>query len=297
MTMNQDVIITCALTGAGDTVRKSPHVPVTPEQIARSAVEAADAGAAAVHIHVRDPETGAPSRDPRLYREVVERIRETGTDVVVNLTAGMGGDLVIDPEEPLRHLPGTDLVGGLDRLPHVEDLLPDICTLDCGSLNFGDGSNLYVSTPDMLRTGARRVQELGVRPELEIFDTGHLWFAKQLRTEGLLDDPTVFQLCMGIPWGAPADPGVLQSMVNMLPEGAQWASFALGRMQMPWVAQSVLLGGHVRVGLEDNLYLGKGVKATNAQLVERAVTIVEAMGARVATPDEARLKLGLKPRG
>ncbi|MEU9900267.1 3-keto-5-aminohexanoate cleavage protein [Streptomyces phaeochromogenes] len=297
MTMNQDVIITCALTGAGDTVRKSPHVPVTPEQIARSAVEAADAGAAAVHIHVRDPETGAPSRDPRLYREVVERIRETGTDVVINLTAGMGGDLVIDPEEPLRHLPGTDLVGGLDRLPHVEDLLPDICTLDCGSLNFGDGSNLYVSTPDMLRTGARRIQELGVRPELEIFDTGHLWFAKQLRTEGLLDDPTVFQLCMGVPWGAPADPGVLQSMVNMLPEGAQWASFALGRMQMPWVAQSVLLGGHVRVGLEDNLYLGKGVKATNAQLVERAVTIVEAMGARVATPDEARLKLGLKPRG
>ncbi|MEV4032144.1 3-keto-5-aminohexanoate cleavage protein [Streptomyces umbrinus] len=297
MTMNQDVIITCALTGAGDTVRKSPHVPVTPEQIASSAVEAADAGAAAVHIHVRDPETGAPSRDPRLYREVVERIRETGTDVVINLTAGMGGDLVIDPEEPLRHLPGTDLVGGLDRLPHVEDLLPDICTLDCGSLNFGDGSNLYVSTPDMLRTGARRIQELGVRPELEIFDTGHLWFAKQLRTEGLLDDPTVFQLCMGIPWGAPADPGVLQSMVNMLPEGAQWASFALGRMQMPWVAQSVLLGGHVRVGLEDNLYLGKGVKATNAQLVERAVTIVEAMGARVATPDEARLKLGLKPRG
>ncbi|MFE9643261.1 3-keto-5-aminohexanoate cleavage protein [Streptomyces sp. NPDC006365] len=295
--MNQDVIITCALTGAGDTVRKSPHVPVTPEQIAASAVQAAEAGAAAVHIHVRDPETGAPSRDPRLYREVVERIKETGTDVVINLTAGMGGDLVIDAEKPLKQLPGTDLVGGLARLPHVEDLLPDICTLDCGSLNFGDGSNLYVSTPDMLRTGAKRVQELGVRPELEIFDTGHLWFAKQLLAEGLLDDPTVFQLCMGIPWGAPADPGVLQSMVNMLPDGAQWASFALGRMQMPWVAQSILLGGHVRVGLEDNLYLGKGVKATNAQLVERAVTIIEALGARVATPDKARLKLGLKPRG
>ncbi|MFD8571430.1 3-keto-5-aminohexanoate cleavage protein [Streptomyces sp. NPDC057694] len=294
--MNQDVVITCALTGAGDTVRKSPHVPVTPEQIAASAVQAAEAGAAAVHIHVRDPETGAPSRDPRLYREVVERIKETGTDVVINLTAGMGGDLVVDPDEPLRHLPGTDLVGGLERLPHVEQLLPDICTLDCGSLNFGDGSNLYISTPDMLRAGAKRIQELGVRPELEIFDTGHLWFAKQLLAEGLLDDPTVFQLCMGVPWGAPADPGVLQSMVHMLPEGAQWASFALGRMQMPWVAQSVLLGGHVRVGLEDNLYLGKGVKATNAQLVERAVTIVEAMGARVATPDEARLKLGLKPR-
>ncbi|MBX4176582.1 3-keto-5-aminohexanoate cleavage protein [Streptomyces geysiriensis] len=296
MPMTENVIITCALTGAGDTVRKSPHVPVTPEQIARNAVEAAAAGAAVVHIHVRDPETGDPSRDPKLYREVVERIKETGTDVVINLTAGMGGDLVIDPDDPLTHLPGTDLVGGLERLPHVEDLLPDICTLDCGSLNFGDGSNLYVSTPDMLRDGARRIQELGVRPELEIFDTGHLWFAKQLLAEGLLDDPTVFQLCMGIPWGAPADPGVLQSMVNMLPDGARWASFALGRMQMPWVAQSILLGGHVRVGLEDNLYLGKGNKATNAQLVERAVTITESIGARVATPDEARATLGLKPR-
>ncbi|MFG3387151.1 BKACE family enzyme [Streptomyces rochei] len=296
MPMTENVIITCALTGAGDTVRKSPHVPVTPEQIARNAVEAAAAGAAVVHIHVRDPETGDPSRDPKLYREVVERIKETGTDVVINLTAGMGGDLVIDPDDPLTHLPGTDLVGGLERLPHVEDLLPDICTLDCGSLNFGDGSNLYVSTPDMLRAGARRIQELGVRPELEIFDTGHLWFAKQLLAEGLLDDPTVFQLCMGIPWGAPADPGVLQSMVSMLPDGARWASFALGRMQMPWVAQSILLGGHVRVGLEDNLYLGKGNKATNAQLVERAVTITESIGARVATPDEARATLGLKPR-
>ncbi|MFI7869694.1 MULTISPECIES: 3-keto-5-aminohexanoate cleavage protein [Streptomyces] len=294
MPMTENVIITCALTGAGDTVRKSPHVPVTPEQIARNAVEAAAAGAAVVHIHVRDPETGDPSRDPKLYREVVERVKETGTDVVINLTAGMGGDLVVDPDDPLTHLPGTDLVGGLDRLPHVEDLLPDICTLDCGSLNFGDGSNLYVSTPDMLRAGARRIQELGVRPELEIFDTGQLWFAKQLLAEGLLDDPTVFQLCMGIPWGAPADPGVLQSMVNMLPDSARWASFALGRMQMPWVAQSILLGGHVRVGLEDNLYLGKGNKATNAQLVERAVSITESIGARVATPDEARELLGLR---
>lgn len=296
MPMTENVIITCALTGAGDTVRKSPHVPVTPEQIARNAVEAAAAGAAVVHIHVRDPETGDPSRDPKLYREVVERVKETGTDVVINLTAGMGGDLVIDPDDPLTHLPGTDLVGGLERLPHVEDLLPDICTLDCGSLNFGDGSNLYVSTPDMLRAGARRIQELGVRPELEIFDTGQLWFAKQLLAEGLLDDPTVFQLCMGIPWGAPADPGVLQSMVGMLPDGARWASFALGRMQMPWVAQSILLGGHVRVGLEDNLYLGRGNKATNAQLVERAVTLTESMGARVATPDEARATLGLRDR-
>lgn len=294
--MNDEVIITCALTGAGDTVGRSPHVPVTPRQIAASAVEAAGAGAAVVHVHVRDPESGAPSRDPRLYAEVVERIKETGTDVIINLTAGMGGDLVIDPEQPLRHLPGTDLVGGLERLPHVAELRPDICTLDCGSLNFGDGSNLYVSTPDMLRTGAKRIQELGVRPELEIFDTGQLWFAKQLHAEGLLDDPTVFQLCMGIPWGAPADTAVLAAMVNQLPAGAQWASFALGRMQMPWVAQAILLGGNVRVGLEDNLYLSKGVKATNGQLVERAVQITELLGARVATPAQARARLGLAPR-
>ncbi|MET9861659.1 3-keto-5-aminohexanoate cleavage protein [Streptomyces smyrnaeus] len=296
MPMNENVIITAALTGAGDTVGRSPHVPVTPEQIAVSAVEAAEAGAAVVHIHVRDPETGAPSRDRKLYREVVERIKETGTDVVINLTAGMGGDLVLDADQPLEKgaLEGTDLVGGLDRLPHVEDLLPDICTLDCGSLNFGD--QLYISTTEMLRKGARRIQELGVKPELEIFDTGQLWFAKQLREEGLLDEPTLFQLCMGIPWGAPADPGVLQSMVNFLPEGAQWASFALGRMQMPWVAQSILLGGNVRVGLEDNLYLSRGVKATNAQLVERAVTITESLGASVASPAEARARLGLSPR-
>ncbi|MBQ1161388.1 3-keto-5-aminohexanoate cleavage protein [Streptomyces sp. A73] len=296
MPMNENVIITAALTGAGDTVGRSPHVPVTPEQIAVSAVEAAEAGAAVVHIHVRDPETGAPSRDRKLYREVVERIKETGTDVVINLTAGMGGDLVLDADQPLEKgaLEGTDLVGGLDRLPHVEDLLPDICTLDCGSLNFGD--QLYISTTEMLRKGARRIQELGVKPELEIFDTGQLWFAKQLRDEGLLDEPTLFQLCMGIPWGAPADRGVLQSMVNFLPAGAQWASFALGRMQMPWVAQSILLGGNVRVGLEDNLYLSRGVKATNAQLVERAVTITESLGASVASPTEARARLGLAPR-
>ncbi|WP_017625125.1 BKACE family enzyme [Nocardiopsis chromatogenes] len=293
-TMNTEVILTAALTGAGDTVGRSPHVPVTPEQIAASAVEAAEAGASAVHIHVRDPETGAPSRDNALYREVVERIKASGTDIVINLTAGMGGDLEIGTDDPFAFGAGTDLVGGLDRLPHVEELLPDICTLDCGTLNFGDGSSVYISTPDMLRAGAKRIQELGVRPELEIFDTGHLWFAKQMYAEGLIDDPSMFQLCTGIPYGAPADPGVLQSMVRMLPEGAEWASFAIGRMQMPWVAQSVLLGGHARVGLEDNLYLSRGVKATNGQLVEKARGIIEALGARVVTPDEARAKLKLR---
>lgn len=293
-TMNLKPILTCALTGAGDTVGRSEHVPVTPKQIAASAVEAAEAGASAVHIHVRDPETGAPSRDNALYREVVDRIRQTGVDIVINLTAGMGGDLVIGQDDPLLFEEGTDLVNGLDRLPHVEELLPDICTLDCGSLNFGDGSQVYISTPDMLRAGAKRIQELGVRPELEIFDTGQLWFAKTMHAEGLIDDPTMFQLCTGIPYGAPADPGVLMSMVNMLPEGAQWASFSIGRGQMPWVAQSVLLGGHARVGLEDNLYLSRGVKATNGQLTEKAVNIIEQLGARVATPDETRATLKLR---
>lgn len=294
--MNPEVIITAALTGAGDTVGRSEHVPVTPEQIASSAIDAANAGAAVVHIHVRDVDSGQGSRDVSLYREVVRQVRESGVDVVINLTAGMGGDLFLDQDDPLKPADGTDLVTGLERLPHVEELLPDICTMDCGSLNFGEGSQLYVSTPDMMRAGARRIQELGVKPELEIFDTGQLRFANQLIAEGLIDAPALFQLCMGIPYGAPADPAVLQSMVNMLPEGANWASFAIGRQQFPWVAQSALLGGEVRVGLEDNLYLSKGVKATNAQLVERAVTIVESLGSKVATPGEARAKLGLGSR-
>jgi uncharacterized protein (DUF849 family) len=294
--VNRTVMITCALTGAGDTVGRSEHVPVTPEQIAEAGIAAARAGATIVHVHVRDPQTGKGSRDVALYKEAVERIRASGVDVVINTTAGMGGDLVLDPQEPTRFVEGTDLVNGVERLAHVGEVMPDICTLDCGSLNFGEGSTVYVSTPDILRDGAKRIQELGVRVEMEIFDTGHLWFATQLVEEGLIDAPPMYQLCMDIPYGAPADPLLLAAMVHQLPRGAIWTSFALGRMQMPWVAQSVLLGGHVRVGLEDNLYLSKGVKATNAQLVERARTIIEAMGARVATPDDAREILDLRRR-
>lgn len=294
--MNRKVIITCALTGAGDTVGKSEHVPVTPQEIAESGIAAAKAGATVVHVHVREPSTGKGSREVAYYREAVERIRESGVDVIINTTAGMGGDLMLDPSDPTTFVEGTDLVSGVERLKHVEEVMPDICTLDCGSLNFGEGSLVYVSTPDMLREGAKRIQELGVRCEMEIFDTGHLWFANTLVEEGLIDAPPLYQLCMDIPYGAPADTALLTSMVQQLPEGAHWASFALGRMQFPWVAQSVLLGGHVRVGLEDNLYLSKGVKATNAQLADRAKTIVEAMGAQVATPDEAREMLNLKPR-
>ncbi len=295
--MNPEVILTCALTGAGDTVGKSEHVPVTPAQIAEAGIAAARAGATVVHVHVRDPETGQGSRDPKLYAEVVERIDASGVDVIVNLTAGMGGDLHVRDADPSSPGPKTDLVGALERLVHVEQIRPEICTLDCGSLNFGDHDMAYVSTPEMLRAGARRIQELGVKPEMEVFDTGHVWMANQLVAEGLIESPPLYQLCLGIPYGAPAEPRVAQAMVDMLPPDAQWAGFGIGRGQMPMAAQMVLLGGHVRVGLEDNLYLSKGVLATNVQLVERAKTIIELMGARVVSPAEGREKLGLKPRG
>ena len=296
--MNFEVIVTCAVTGAGDTVGKHPAIPVTPKEIAAAAIEAARAGATVAHCHVRDPKTGRGSRDPALYREVVDRIRSADTDVIINLTAGMGGDLEIGPgENPLEFGAGTDLVGGLTRLTHVEELLPEICTLDCGTLNFGDGDYIYVSTPAQLRAGAKRIQELGVKPELEIFDTGHLWFAKQLIKEGLLGKNPLFQLCMGIPWGAPCDTGTMKSMVDNMPEGAIWAGFGIGRMQMPMVAQAMILGGHVRVGLEDNIWLDKGVHATNGSLVERAVSIIEKLGGRALSPSEGRVKLDLPKRG
>lgn len=295
--MNYEVIVTCAVTGAGDTVGRIPDVPVTPAEIAEAAVQAAKAGATVAHCHVRDPETGKGSRDPKLYAEVVDRIRSSGEDVIINLTAGMGGDLEIGPgEEPMKFGASTDLVGGITRLAHVEQLLPEICTLDCGSLNFGDGDLVYVSTPNQLRAGAKRIQELGVKPELEVFDTGHLRFAKQLLAEGLLDQPPLFQLCLGIPWGAPADTTTMKAMVDSLPPGALWAGFGIGRSQMPMVAQAVLLGGNVRVGLEDNLWLDKGVPASNGSLVERAVDIITALGARPLTPAEGRVKLGLPAR-
>ncbi len=296
--MNREIVITCAVTGAGDTVGRHPAIPVTPAEIAAAALDAAKAGAAVVHCHVRDPVTGKGSRDVALYREVVARIRDADTDVVINLTAGMGGDLFIGADEdPRRFGADTDLVGALERLPHVEELLPEICSLDCGSYNFGEGSLVYVSTPDMLRRGAKRIQELGVKPELEVFDTGHLWFARQMHDEGLLDEPPLFQLCHGIRWGAPPELAVLQAWVQLLPPGANWTAFAISRDQMPFAAAAALLGGNVRVGLEDNLYLQRGVHASNAQLVERARTIVELMGAEVVGPAAAREKFGLVKRG
>ena len=294
-------MITCAITGDDTKVTKSPHCPVTPEQIAAAAVDAARAGAAIVHIHVRDPETGAFSMATRHYREVVKRIRESGVDVIVNLTCGMGGYICVGEHGMAdTPAPGTDFVSQEDRMRHVIDLCeegryrPDIATLDCGSLNFGDGNRAYISTPGYLRKGAGILKDLGVKAELEIFDTGNLWFAQALVKEGLIPAPPLVQLCCGIPYGLPADTGHLLAMVNTLPPDWVWTSFAISRMQMPWVAQSVLLGGNVRVGLEDNLYLSRGVYASNAELVTKARTIIEAMGARVLAPAQVRERLKLR---
>jgi uncharacterized protein (DUF849 family) len=295
--VNPDVFITCAVTGVGDTTDASELVPVTPQQIADAALEAGRAGAAVVHIHVRDPVTGEGTRDVALYRDVVERIRSADVDVVLNLSAGMGGDLVLGGDDaPLPFDPsGTDLAGAPERLAHVEELLPEICTLDCGSLNFAAGGDyVLVNTPGILRVMARRIRELGVRPELEVFDTGHLVMVRDLISEGLIDDPVLIQLCMGIPYGAPNDPTTLMTLVNQLPAGCVFSAFSIGRMQLPYVAMAALAGGNVRVGLEDNLYLSRGVLATNGELVERAVTILTAMNARVLGPDDVRAKLRLR---
>ena len=293
--MNRNPIITCAVTGSGDTAGKHPDLPKSPQEIATAAIEAAKAGAAIAHIHVRDPDTGKPRRDVELYREVVDRIRASDTDVILNLTTGMGGDLFLGPDDdPLKFAENTDCVGQMERMEHVEALLPEICSLDCGSFNYMGQNYVYVSTQTMLETGAKRLQEIGVKPELEVFDAGQIWFAKHMIEQGLVDEPPLFQVCLGIPWGAPATPGVFQAMVNELPAGSNWTGFAIGAMEMPIVAQAMLLGGNVRVGLEDNLYLEKGVLASNAQLVDRARTIIEAMGASVQTPAEARQTLGLR---
>jgi uncharacterized protein (DUF849 family) len=298
LTMNRDVFITCAVTGSGDTAGKSPHVPRSPKDIAQSAIDAAKAGAAVVHCHVRDPETGAPSRRNDLYREVTERIRDAGVDVVLNLTAGMGGDMIFgDVERPLPlKEQGTDMAGATERVSHVAECLPEICTLDCGTMNFSLGDYVMTNTPSMLRAMAKMMTDLGVRPEIEAFDTGHLWFAKQLVEEGLIEDPVLIQLCMGIPWGAPDDLNTYMAMVNNVPANWTFSAFSIGRNAMAYPAAAVLAGGNVRVGLEDNLYVGKGQLATNAQLVEKAVTIIESMGARVIGPAAVREKLKLTKR-
>jgi uncharacterized protein (DUF849 family) len=295
--MNRDVFITCAVTGSGGTQDRSPHVPRSPKEIAESAIAAAKAGAAIVHCHVRDPETGAPARDPRLYREVTERIRDANVDAVLNLTAGMGGDMIFGPpSKPLPLSNGTDMASAEERMEHVAECLPEICTLDCGTMNFAEADYVMTNTPGMLDAMGGMMTELGVKPEIEAFDTGHLWYAKNLVERGVLDSPALVQLCMGVPWGAPDDLNTFMAMVNNVPKEWTWSAFALGRHEMPYVAASVLAGGNVRVGLEDNLWLEKGVLAKNEDLVTRARVIIETLGARVMGPDDVRAKLGLTKR-
>lgn len=296
--MRKKLFITAAVTGSGGTQDKSPHVPRSPKEIADSAIAAAKAGAAVVHCHVRDPETGTPSRKLEYYRELTDRIRESETDVVLNLTAGMGGDMVFGSSaNPLPlNAAATDMAGAEERVAHVADCLPEICTLDCGTMNFAEADYVMTNTPGMLRDMAKRMTDIGVRIEIEAFDTGHLWFAKQLVEEGLIPEPVLVQLCMGVPWGAPNDLNTLMAMVNNVPETWTFSAFSLGRHQMPYVAAAVLAGGNVRVGLEDNLMLDRGVLATNAQLVERAASIITSMGASLMTPDEVRAELKLEKR-
>ena len=287
------VFISCAVTGSGDTAGKHPDLPKTPEQIATAAIEAAKAGAAIAHIHVRE-EDGPPSRRLELYKEVVDRVRSSDTDVVLNLTTGMGGDLDIGQgKNPLDFGPMTDMANVMERIANAEQFLPEICTLDCGTLNFGDDTQIVVNTPKDLRTAAKKLKEIKVKPEIEAFDLGNMWFGSQLYKEGLLSDPPMFQMCLGIPWGAPATTLAMQAMKDIMPENAVWSGFAISRNEMPFVAQTAIMGGNPRVGLEDNLYLEKGKLATNAQLVEKAIRIVSDLGISVMTPSETREKLKL----
>ncbi|TJW49278.1 MAG: 3-keto-5-aminohexanoate cleavage protein [Mesorhizobium sp.] len=297
LAMNREVFITCAVTGVGDTASMSRHVPRSPKEIAAAAVEAAKAGAAVAHVHVRDPETGAPSRRNDLYKEVTDRVRQADTDIVLNITAGMGGDLIFGSvERPFPLAPTTDLVGASERFSHIVECAPEICTLDCGTMNFNLGDYVMTNTPSTLRAMAKMMTDFGVRPEIEVFDTGHLWFAKQLVEEGLIEDPVLVQLCMGVPWGAPNDLNTFMAMVSSVPPDWTFSAFAIGRDAMAYPAAAVLAGGNVRVGLEDNLYVAKGQFATNRQLVEKAVNVVENMGARIIGPEEVRRKLKLTKR-
>ncbi|MEE2773348.1 MAG: 3-keto-5-aminohexanoate cleavage protein [Pseudomonadota bacterium] len=294
---NKEVFITCAVTGSGTTQDRSRNVPRSPKEIADSAIEAAKAGAAVVHCHVRDPETGTPSRKLELYKEVTNLIRSSSVDVILNLTAGMGGDLVLGgAEKPLPLEEGTDMINAAARVEHIRECLPEICTLDCGTMNFAEADYIMTNTPGMLRSMAQMMKDIGVKPEIEAFDTGHLWFAKRLVTEGIIESPALVQLCMGIPWGAPDDLNTFLAMVNNVPKEWTWSAFSLGRNQMPFVAASLLAGGNIRVGLEDNLFLEKGIFAKNEQLVSKAVDIITNLGSVILSPEEVRKKLGLVKR-
>jgi uncharacterized protein (DUF849 family) len=288
--MQRKVMISCAVTGSADTPGRNPAVPVTPQQIAQSAVDAAKAGAAIVHIHVRDPKTTRPSMDKALYGEVVERIRASGIDVLINLTTGPGARFMPGDDDPLQPGPATNMKPPAQRVEHVMELRPDICSLDMGSMNMG--GYVFVNTQSHLEAMAVAIRDAGVIPELEVFEAGHLLLAKRMIETGHIKPPGMFQICLGIAWGQPATPEAMHYMRSMLPPASPWFAFGISLYQFPMVAQAVLLGGHVRVGLEDNIYLGKGQLApSNAALVEKAAAIIEILGDHVATPAEARKML------
>lgn len=286
------VMLTAALTGAGDTTAKNKCVPVTPQEIAKSAIKCARAGATVAHIHARDPETGGISHDVEFFKEAVRLIRVADEDIIINITSGGGGDFIPNLEDPYLAAEGSDIQTPEERHEPIGSLLPEMCTLDCGSVNMGD--TVYLSPTDWLRKQAQLVKEAGVKPELECFDSGHISFAKQLISEGLIDGEPMFQFCLGIPWGAENDPETIEYFKTRIPEHAHWSAFGIGRMQFPTVEEAAKRGGNVRVGLEDNLYLAKGVKATNEQLVEKAVEILNGLDIEPMTPAEARKKYQLR---
>lgn len=288
--MNKNVILTCAVTGSGDSHLKHPNVPSTPRQIADNAIEAAKAGAAIVHLHVREAD-GTPSRKLEYYEETVDLIRQSGVDMIINLTTGMGGDYVEHPDDPTIFGPGSDMISPLERVKHIQKIKPEICTLDCGSFNYK--TTAYLSTYAMLKESAKLITAAGVMTEIEAFELGHIWQAKELIQEGYLPSSTIFQLCMGVPFGAESTPRNLITMVDALPQGVHWGAFGLGQNEFPMVAQAVINGGNARVGLEDNIYLDKGVFASNAQLVEKAVRLIETLGGKTLTAADARKKLGI----
>ncbi|MGC7403169.1 3-keto-5-aminohexanoate cleavage protein [Pandoraea pneumonica] len=289
---SRKTILTCAVTGNLTKPEQHPGLPVTPEQIATASLDAARAGAAVVHIHVRDPKTGRPSMDIGLYRDVIERIRAENTDVIINLTTGPGGRFIPSEDDPKVAAPGTTLMRPEDRVEHILALRPDICSLDLNTMN--SGGDVVINTPKNVTRMAAVIREAGVKPELEIFDSGDMHLALDLIKSGVLDGPGLWTFVMGVKYGFSASPETLMYARSLLPAGAQWAAFGIGRFEFPIVAQAWLAGGHVRVGLEDNIYISKGVLAeSNAALVKRARDIVESLGGELASAQEAREQLGL----
>lgn len=299
--MKRKVILTCAVTGDGPIHPRYPDYPVTPAQIAAACLEAAEAGASVVHIHGRDPQTGLGNRSPEVFREIVDRVREQNDRVLINLTTGMGATFVPEPEDEARAHATTDVAPAAERVQHVLENRPDLCTLDVTTMNLEGGiagapDCIFMNTPGTLAKMAQAIRDAGVKPEIEAFNPGDILLARRMIETGLIDHAPLFQLCLGVKWSAPADAKTLIYMKDLLPEGAIWSAFGISRWQMEIVALSTVLGGHCRVGLEDNIYLERGVFATNGQLVERAASLISNLGCDVATPDEARGILGLGGR-